>query len=194
MHVPNGFLSDPVCAASTEASPAALGVGFARARQSDDSRSATLIAGGLIAALAIVGLLAPWASSAPDGLDRMAQDLQFAGLAASSWRWCPSMPFPAPVGRPWPWRWPASPAWSSRSSAAIATAEALWSKCGSTRAATITLRSRTRSNAGRSWLERRRDRTPVDRRSRGFPRPTAPRATKRRTAVVDDRCSRRRKP
>jgi cobalt/nickel transport protein len=99
MHVPNGFLSDPVCAASTEASPAALGVGFARARQSDDSRSATLIAGGLIAALAIVGLLAPWASSAPDGLDRMAQDLQFAGLAASSWALVPEYAVP---GAGWP--------------------------------------------------------------------------------------------
>jgi len=44
MHIPNGFLSDPVCAVSTAASLAALGVGFARARQSDDSRSAALMA------------------------------------------------------------------------------------------------------------------------------------------------------
>ncbi len=44
MHIPNGFLSDPVCAVSTAASLAALGVGFARARQTDDSRSAALMA------------------------------------------------------------------------------------------------------------------------------------------------------
>jgi cobalt/nickel transport system permease protein len=33
MHIPNGFLSDPVCAASTLASAAALGYGFMRARE-----------------------------------------------------------------------------------------------------------------------------------------------------------------
>lgn len=44
MHIPNGFLSDPVCTVSTAASLAALGVGFARARQSDNSRSAAIMA------------------------------------------------------------------------------------------------------------------------------------------------------
>jgi hypothetical protein len=99
MRVSNGFLSHPVGAASTAASLAASGVGFARVRQSDDSRSAALMAGGLIAALAIACLLASWASSAPDSLDRVAQDLQFAGVAASSWALVPE--FGAP-GVGWP--------------------------------------------------------------------------------------------
>ena len=44
MHIPNGFLTDPVCAASTVASMAALGVGYAKARQFDSSRWAALMA------------------------------------------------------------------------------------------------------------------------------------------------------
>jgi cobalt/nickel transport system permease protein len=44
MHIPNGFLTDPVCAAATLTSVAALGVGFARMRQTDNSRSAALMA------------------------------------------------------------------------------------------------------------------------------------------------------
>lgn len=44
MHIPNGFLTDPVCTASALASAAALGVGFARARQSASPRSAALVA------------------------------------------------------------------------------------------------------------------------------------------------------
>jgi cobalt/nickel transport system permease protein len=44
MHIPNGFLSDPVCAASTLASAAAIGYGFMRARDTDSERSASLMA------------------------------------------------------------------------------------------------------------------------------------------------------
>jgi cobalt/nickel transport system permease protein len=44
MHIPNGFLTDPVCTASTLAATAALGVGFARIRQLDASRSSALMA------------------------------------------------------------------------------------------------------------------------------------------------------
>jgi cobalt/nickel transport system permease protein len=44
MHIPNGFLTDPVCTASTLAATAALGVGFARLRQLDSSRSSALMA------------------------------------------------------------------------------------------------------------------------------------------------------
>ncbi len=44
MHIPNGFLTDPVCTVSTLASAGAIGYGFARIRQSDSSRSATLMA------------------------------------------------------------------------------------------------------------------------------------------------------
>jgi hypothetical protein len=35
--------------------------------------------GGLLLALAIAGLLSPWASAWPDGLDRVASRLDFAG-------------------------------------------------------------------------------------------------------------------
>ncbi|MBI3836866.1 MAG: energy-coupling factor ABC transporter permease [Planctomycetia bacterium] len=44
MHIPNGFLTDPVCTASTLAATAALGVGFARLRQLDGSRSSAVMA------------------------------------------------------------------------------------------------------------------------------------------------------
>src|SRR5689334_5205213 len=35
MHIPNGYLTDPVCAASTAASLAALGIGLAKVRNAD---------------------------------------------------------------------------------------------------------------------------------------------------------------
>jgi cobalt/nickel transport system permease protein len=44
MHIPNGFLSDPVCTATTLAATAALGLGCARLRQSDSSRSSAVMA------------------------------------------------------------------------------------------------------------------------------------------------------
>ncbi len=44
MHIPNGFLSDPVCAVTTLASAGAIGYGFARMRVADNSRSAALMA------------------------------------------------------------------------------------------------------------------------------------------------------
>ena len=44
MHIPNGFLTDPVCTASTLASAGAIGYAFARARETDNSRSAALMA------------------------------------------------------------------------------------------------------------------------------------------------------
>jgi cobalt/nickel transport system permease protein len=44
MHIPNGFLTDPVCAVSTVSSLAALGVGFSRLRRMDAVRSAPLMA------------------------------------------------------------------------------------------------------------------------------------------------------
>jgi cobalt/nickel transport system permease protein len=47
MHIPNGYLTDPVCAASTAASLAALGIGLAKLRQAHDDapqRSAALMA------------------------------------------------------------------------------------------------------------------------------------------------------
>jgi cobalt/nickel transport system permease protein len=44
MHIPDGFLTDPVCAASTLASAGAIGYGVVRMRDADASRSAALMA------------------------------------------------------------------------------------------------------------------------------------------------------
>ncbi len=44
MHIPNGFLTDPVCTVSTLASAGAIGYGFSRIRQADSSRSGALMA------------------------------------------------------------------------------------------------------------------------------------------------------
>jgi cobalt/nickel transport system permease protein len=44
MHIPNGFLTDPVCTVSTLTATAALSASFARVRQLDNSRSAPLMA------------------------------------------------------------------------------------------------------------------------------------------------------
>ncbi len=44
MHIPNGFLTDPVCTVSTLASAGALGVSFARAARLDNSGSGALMA------------------------------------------------------------------------------------------------------------------------------------------------------
>jgi len=44
MHIPNGFLTDPVCAATTLASAAALGYGIARLRRDEFASSAPLMA------------------------------------------------------------------------------------------------------------------------------------------------------
>lgn len=41
--------------------------------------------GGLALAVVVAGILAPWASSLPDGLERVAEDLNFANLATTSW-------------------------------------------------------------------------------------------------------------
>jgi cobalt/nickel transport system permease protein len=53
MHIPNGFLTDPVCTVCTLASVGSIGYGFARARQEGSSRWAALMAvtgGGIFAA------------------------------------------------------------------------------------------------------------------------------------------------
>lgn len=44
MHIPNGYLTDPVCAVSTLASAGAIGYGVTRIRESDTSRSAAMMA------------------------------------------------------------------------------------------------------------------------------------------------------
>ena len=53
MHIPNGFLTDPVCTLSTLASAGAIGYGITRIRETDSSRWAALMAatgGGIFAA------------------------------------------------------------------------------------------------------------------------------------------------
>jgi cobalt/nickel transport system permease protein len=54
--------------------------------------------GGLALAVAVAGVLAPLASTYPDGLERVAGDLNFAGLATSSFAVLPD--YEAPVA--WP--------------------------------------------------------------------------------------------
>jgi len=44
MHIPNGFLSDPVCTATTLATVGALGVGIAGLRRANDARSSAWVA------------------------------------------------------------------------------------------------------------------------------------------------------
>jgi cobalt/nickel transport system permease protein len=44
MHIPNGFLTDPICTVSTLASAGTLGYAFARARETENTRSAALMA------------------------------------------------------------------------------------------------------------------------------------------------------
>lgn len=55
MHIPNGFLSDPVCTATTLASCTALGFGVARMRQTIDAPSSTLVPAPSSALLAATG-------------------------------------------------------------------------------------------------------------------------------------------
>jgi hypothetical protein len=61
--------------------------------------SGRVMAGGLAVALLVAGVLAPWASSAPDGLESVAEKLQFANLATDSWAIAPDYEAPG-VG--WP--------------------------------------------------------------------------------------------
>lgn len=58
------------------------------------------IVASLAVAVAVAGLLAPWASSAPDGLERVAEDLHFASQASmASWAFVPDYEAP---GIAWP--------------------------------------------------------------------------------------------
>jgi cobalt/nickel transport system permease protein len=75
---------------------AALSVGSAKRPLS----SRQLMFGGLAAAVAIAGLLAPLASNSPDGLERVAADLGFANLASENpWSVAPDYQTPGIV---WP--------------------------------------------------------------------------------------------
>jgi len=78
-------------------------VAVALAAQSDrplSTRRAGFI--GLALAVAVAGLVAPFASTSPDGLERVAEDLNFAALATSSWsampEWTMAMPLAGIVG------------------------------------------------------------------------------------------------
>jgi cobalt/nickel transport system permease protein len=53
-----------------------------------------VIIGGLALAVVLAGLAAPFASTRPDGLERVAADLNFANLATSSWAVAPDYEAP----------------------------------------------------------------------------------------------------
>ncbi|MEX0979187.1 MAG: PDGLE domain-containing protein, partial [Pirellulales bacterium] len=53
-----------------------------------------VIIGGLTLAVIVAGLLAPVASIRPDGLERVASNLNFANLATSSWSLAPDYEAP----------------------------------------------------------------------------------------------------
>ncbi len=78
---------------------ALVAASIAIARRTGPLSSGQILAGGLLAALAVTGLLAPLASSAPDGLERVALDLNFADLAGDSWALAPDYTAP---GIAWP--------------------------------------------------------------------------------------------
>ncbi|REK07521.1 MAG: cobalt transporter [Planctomycetota bacterium] len=68
-----------LCEAVITTTVLAAGLAIAAENKTFSPRSVAI--GGLALAVAVAGLLAPLASSSPDGLERVAVDLQFAGLA-----------------------------------------------------------------------------------------------------------------
>src|SRR5690606_93676 len=66
----------------------------ALARQPRLATPANLMILGLAAAIAVAGLLAPWASSSPDGLERVATDLNFAAQATDAFAIVPDYELP----------------------------------------------------------------------------------------------------
>ena len=105
MHIPNGYLTDPVCAVSTLAATAALGASIARVRQLDPSRSAALMAatgagifaaqmvnfpidhgtsGHVLGAALAAIVLGPWCGMLTMAVVLMAQCLLFGDGGAST--------------------------------------------------------------------------------------------------------------
>ncbi len=106
MHIPNGFLSDPVCVATTAAAAAAYGAGFCQARRSLDQQkceslavaSAAIFAaqminftidhgtsGHLIGAGAVAILLGPYAAMLAMGIVLAAQAVLFGDGSIATW-------------------------------------------------------------------------------------------------------------
>ena len=106
MHIPNGFLSDPVCVATTAAAAAAYGAGFYQARRSLDRQkceslavaSAAIFAaqminftidhgtsGHLIGAGAVAILLGPYAAMLAMGVVLAAQAVLFGDGSIATW-------------------------------------------------------------------------------------------------------------
>ncbi len=106
MHIPNGFLSDPVCAITTAASAAACGAGLWHARRTLDScgcqslaAAGTAIfaaqminfpvdhgtAGHLIGAGAVAIVLGPWAATLAMGVVLAVQAALFADGTLATW-------------------------------------------------------------------------------------------------------------
>jgi hypothetical protein len=59
-----------------------------------------LAACGLAVAVAVAMFIAPLAATSPDALERVAQDLDFAQLAASSWSFAPDYAAPGVAWQP----------------------------------------------------------------------------------------------
>lgn len=72
MHVPDGFLDAPTSIATGVVAAAAVGVALRGARRELDERTAPL-AGLLVATLLLGGVVSFYASSDPDGLNRVAE-------------------------------------------------------------------------------------------------------------------------
>lgn len=86
-----------LCEAIITTTVVAAALALAAERRLTSPRSVMIV--GLAVAIAVAGLLAPLASSSPDGLERVAEDLNFAGLATSSYAIVPEYEAP---GIAWP--------------------------------------------------------------------------------------------
>ena len=86
-----------LCEAIITTTVVAAGIALAAEQRLTSPRSVMTV--GLALAIAVVGLLAPLASSSPDGLERVAADLNFAALATDSFALVPEYEAP---GIAWP--------------------------------------------------------------------------------------------
>jgi cobalt/nickel transport system permease protein len=86
-----------LCEAIVTTTVVAAAIALASERRVFSTRGVAI--GGLALAVAVAGLLAPWASSLPDGLERVAEDLQFASLATDTFAIVPDYEVP---GIAWP--------------------------------------------------------------------------------------------
>ncbi len=106
MHIPNGYLSDPICAATTLAAAAGYGAGLWQARRAISTGSCRSLAlagaaifaaqminfpvdhgtsGHLVGAAAAAILLGPWAATLVMGVVLAAQAVLFGDGACATW-------------------------------------------------------------------------------------------------------------